>query len=286
MLRLILSLLFFMSAFSAHAQVVVSIKPLHSLVAAVMEGSSEAPPLLLVDGKASLHEFTLKPSQAQALRDAKLVFYIGDNFENFLTKILPQLPASTKQVAMENAWGITFYPVEDGNGTRDLHLWTSPANARVMVKVIAKALSDNDPAHEKLFAENAKKLDAKLAALDDNLRMRMAKLQDKPFIVFHDATQYFTRGYNLKNLGAITLHPEHGLSAKRVRDLREKIKDAGAVCAFREPEFEGRVMDSITQGTNARTAILDAEGALLKSGVDLYFQLMEGIAAQMETCLE
>ena len=271
--------------FSAQAQVVVSIKPLHSLVASVMEGSGEVP-LLLVDGKTSLHDFALKPSQAKALHEARLVFYISDGFEQFLAKIVPQLPAATKRVAMEEAEGMTLYPMRGGGvAAHDLHLWMSPDNAKAMVQYIARALSQAYPGHAALFSANAKKLDAKLALLDARLRARMAKIKDKPFVVFHDAYQYFDRAYGLQNIGAITLHPEHGLSAQRVSELREKIKATNAVCVFREPEFEGKIVDNLMQGTHAKSAVLDPEGALLTPGAELYFQLMEDMAGALENCL-
>ena len=47
-------------AAAAVPDVVVSIKPLHSLVASLMDGVGE--PTLLVGGGASLHSFSLKPS--------------------------------------------------------------------------------------------------------------------------------------------------------------------------------------------------------------------------------
>lgn len=45
--------------------VVVSIKPIHSLVSAVMQGAGE--PDLIVKGAASEHGYNLKPSDAGAL---------------------------------------------------------------------------------------------------------------------------------------------------------------------------------------------------------------------------
>lgn len=291
--------------FHAHAdepRVVVTIKPLHSLVAGVMAGSGYSP-ALLVDGKASLHEFALKPSQASLMRHADIIFYMGEGFEQFLHKIVPQLPASTRVVSMEQAEGLLLYPPRfaghnheehnhEGHShegahdeVHDMHVWMSPANARAMVKAIAQALSARYPSHAALFARNALAMDTKLAALDQDLHARMAKLSGKPFVVFHDAYQYFDRAYRMNNIGSIALHPEQPLSAKRVQALRKQIMSMKAACVFREPQFEGRVVDNIMQGTGAKSAILDPEGALLAPGPDLYFKLMDGIASQMESCL-
>ncbi len=303
MLRSLLLFAAFLVPFSAaQAQVVVSIKPLHSLVFGVAEGSGIGV-TLLVDGQTSLHEFSLRPVQVRALHSSPVVFYMSDEFEQFLAKILPQLPAATKRVPLEAAKGLKLYPVRVGKGfeahahddeheahheheNHDMHAWLSPANARVLVVEIVRVLTEAYPNKSSLFAANAKKMDAKLAALDADLRVRMAALKGKPFATFHDATQYFDRAYGLKNIGAITLHPENGLGAKRVSELRKKIKALGAVCVFREPEFEGKIIDNLLQGTQAQSGLLDAEATLLAPSADLYFKMMEGIAASMETCLK
>ena len=70
-------------------QVVVTIKPVHSLVAGVMQGLGE--PVLLVEGAASPHSYRLRPSQARALVEADLVFWMGAPLESFLDKPLDVL---------------------------------------------------------------------------------------------------------------------------------------------------------------------------------------------------
>ena len=70
-------------------KVVTSIKPIHSLVAGVMQGVAE--PALLVKGAASPHSFNLRPSDARALNQADLVFWVGEDLETFLTKPIESL---------------------------------------------------------------------------------------------------------------------------------------------------------------------------------------------------
>ena len=65
--------------------VVVSIKPIHSIVSALMEGVSK--PQLLLESSDSAHTFHLKPSQLRLLSNADLVITIGDSFEMGLKKL-------------------------------------------------------------------------------------------------------------------------------------------------------------------------------------------------------
>ena len=63
---------------SATDNIVVSIKPIHSLVASVTKGVSE--PFLILQRQASPHTYSLRPSEARKLRNAKIVFWIGEEF--------------------------------------------------------------------------------------------------------------------------------------------------------------------------------------------------------------
>jgi ABC-type Zn2+ transport system substrate-binding protein/surface adhesin len=95
------ALLLVFSAAPAQAEpptVVASFKPIHSLVAAIMEGVGM--PSLLVKGAASPHTYALTPKDAAALQDAKLIFWIGDGMEHFLHKAIDTLPQDAKSVEL------------------------------------------------------------------------------------------------------------------------------------------------------------------------------------------
>ncbi len=286
-------LLFCLVASDARAeggQVVASIKPLHSLVAAVMAGDDKRP-VLLVESAASLHSFSLKPSQMRALQNADIVFYMGESFERFLWKPFANLP-QVKHVPMEKAPGITLYPVRldhDDDTQRhagyDLHLWLLPASAKAMVAEIERQLSALYPEKQALYAANAAELQKRIDAMDTQLAAQLHLLQGRPFIVFHDAYQYLEKAYGLSSLGAIALHPEQPLSAGHVRDLRRQLTDRNVRCVFREPQFDARIVENLVAGTGARSGVLDPEGASLTPGPELYFQLMESLADGLEECL-
>jgi len=87
-----------MSSARADVNVVASIKPIHSLVAAVMAGVGQ--PRLIVSGSGSPHAYALKPSQAAMLERADLVFWIGHKLEAFLEKPLKTIAAKAKSVEL------------------------------------------------------------------------------------------------------------------------------------------------------------------------------------------
>ncbi len=93
-------------------KVVASVKPIHSLVAGVMQGVAE--PSLLVKGAASPHSFNLRPSDARALNQADLVFWVGEDLETFLTKPIQSLAGKAQPVALMEESGLTLLPTREG----------------------------------------------------------------------------------------------------------------------------------------------------------------------------
>ncbi|GAC1040794.1 zinc ABC transporter substrate-binding protein ZnuA [Rhizobium sp. No.120] len=287
-------------------KVVVSIKPIHSLVAAVMQGVGT--PDLIVDGAASPHTYALKPSNARSLEQAQLVFWVGPGMETFLQKPLAALGSNATVVELDDAPGITklkfreggaFEPHDDGDeheasddhahdhdhGGFDTHLWLDPHNAKAMVAEITISLVAADPANALTYEANQKTLDDKLDALDAEIASTLAPVKDKPFIVFHDAYQYFEHRYGVRVSGSITVSPETIPGAQRVAEIHSKVADLGATCVFAEPQFEPKLVNVVLEGTAAKSGVLDPEAATLPQGPDLYFDLMRRIASSLKTCL-
>lgn len=286
--------------------VVATVKPLHSLVAAVM-GDLGAP-ALIVKGAASPHSYSLKPSDAQALQSADLVFWTGHGLELFLEDSIGTLAPNATVVEMGQATGIELLPPREG-GTfeahadeasadhahegdahghgeeADMHFFLDPANAKVMVATIADSLSTADPEHADTYRANAAKELADLDALIAEIDASLAPVKDRPFVVFHDAYQYFERRFGLNVAGSVTISPEIAPGADRINAIRAKLKTLDAACVFAEPVFDPRIVAVLTEGTSARQGVLDPEGANLDEGPGLYRQLIEGLATSLKSCL-
>ncbi|MCD2176776.1 zinc ABC transporter substrate-binding protein ZnuA [Rhizobium sp. C1] len=292
--------------------VVASIKPIHSLVAAVMQGVGE--PALIVKGAASPHTYTMKPSDAAALSQANVVFWTGHDMEKFMDKPLASLSGKATTVALletpavvtlKPREGGTFEPHDHGGEAQadhdhahevadhhdheeeetDPHFWLDPENARAAVKVIAATLSAADPSNTTAYSENAARTDAALAALETRITDQLAPYKDKHFVVFHDAYQYFEKRFGLNATGSVTVSPDVQPGAARVAEIQKKIRTLGAVCIFSEPQFEPKLMDTIASGTKTFRGELDPEGATLEEGVDLYPRLLQSLADNLQECL-
>lgn len=304
-------------AFAA-PQVVVSIKPVHSLVAALMQGVGE--PSLIVEGTASAHTYSLKPSHARALENADLVFWVGPGLEAFLEKPLDALAGKATVVELEDAPGLVRLPFREGGAFEthededadahaggedhateeptadehghahehegfDMHFWLDPMNAKAMAAYIESALVTADPTNADRYKANGLALAQEIDTLDKEIAAAVAPVANKPFVVFHDAYQYFENRYKVRIAGSITVSPETMPGAERVAEIHAKVKELQAVCVFAEPQFEPKLISVVTEGTDAKAGTLDPEGGALEAGPALYPALMRNLATSLTECL-
>ena len=94
---IILVSFFFSFSAKAEVNVVTTIKPLHSLVSSVMKGVGE--PSLIIEGTNNPHTFVFKPSHAEMIENADIVFWIGKDLEAFMEKPLDSLAKNAKTIA-------------------------------------------------------------------------------------------------------------------------------------------------------------------------------------------
>ncbi len=171
------------------------------------------------------------------------------------------------------------------HGEQDLHIWLDTHNAKEMVEVIAETLAKVDPANAGKYEANAEKVAGRIDKLDHEIEEALAKVKDRPYLVFHDAYQYFENRYGLNAVGSITVSPERKPGAKRVAELRHVIEDNKAVCIFAEPQFPPNIVQTLVEGTAARSGVLDPVGGSLPPGPDAWFALMNNLAKSLQICL-
>lgn len=267
----------------AQLRVIASIKPIHSLVAGVMEGAGS--PILLVTGAASEHDYALLPSQAQALAMADLVFWVGPQLEVFLQRPLAPL-AEGRAVALSRSPGITLLAASDQGAAagEDMHIWLDPANAIAMVREISRNLQIHDQKNASIYEKNAAALQVRITALRNQIQQQLGPVRVPPYIVFHNAYQYFETRFGMKPVAAVTLAPERPPGAARIQLLRRRMAEAGVMCVFMEPQYPQSIVHTLTEGLPARTAVLDPLGASIPDGSELYFSLMAQLAAAYMDC--
>lgn len=308
------------AAFAQVPQVAVDIAPVHSLVARVMDGVG-TPELIMQQG-ASAHEYSLRPSEAQALQDADLVFWVGTGLSPWLEGAIETLAADAQATELMDAPGTILLETrnnalfekhmhteenghgeeddhddhaEDGHdeeghddydhGNHDPHAWLSPNNAMTWLNVIAGQLSAADPDNAGAYFANAAAGRAEIEAMMTDVNATLDPLRDRQFIVFHDAYQYFENDFDFKAAGAISLSDASDPSPARLAEIQARVAGEGIDCILAEPQFNPGLVETVLDGTQAQTGILDPLGSGLEPGPALYPQLILNMSTALAGCM-
>lgn len=283
--------------------IVVTIKPIHGLVSAVAEGVLT--PQLLMDKGVSPHSHSLSADEIKTLRNADFVIWIGEIYETHLKEILEKTVPLPKIFTLSEKAGLTLYPyrqeslwegefqeahehhsddsiLHDGHShsphTIDGHLWLDPNNAIAIVNEVAKALSTIDPLHSEKYQSNAAQTVKKIKDLTNKTKERLKPIIGKPYLLYHDAMQYFDHYFGTKAIGAITTEPGHPPKAKHFARLKVLLGNKSSAfhpaCIFTEPQFENDVSINLAKQFSMKYHMLDYLGQDIAAGPQSYFEIM------------
>lgn len=301
-------------------RVMTDIAPIHSLTAQVM-GDLGTPDLLLPPG-ANPHDFALRPSDAEKLGDAALVIWVGDALTPWLEESLTTLAPSATQLSLLDTEGWDKLDIRElkeinaggdddhghnddhdddhgddhakdddddhahhDHGDFDPHAWADPTIAQVWLDHIAAALSEADPDNAATYLANADAAQTRIVALDAALTVRLSPLAGRSYILPHDGYQYFEAHFGLTAVGALANVDARTPGPAQVASLREQMAADDVTCVLSDVEIGERWGALLTEGTDAKTAVIDAVGVGLQEGPDLYGDMMARLGDNFAACL-
>ena len=277
--------------------VATDIAPVQSLVAQVM-GDLGRPDLILPPG-ASPHGYALRPSEARALARADLVIWVGPALTPWLADTIATLPEHARTVALLDVAETEVLPYRNeatfaepvaghegdhDHSPVDPHAWLDPQNMMVWAGAIGAALAEADPEHAAIYRANAERATTRLMALKTRTYDRLTPVRDLPYVVFHDAYQYFERRFDMPAAGAISLGNGTDPGAARVTEIRDLIAAEGVRCIATEPQFNPALVGAVSDGIEVRTTVLDPVGTGIAPGPDFYDALIGGLADGLLAC--
>ena len=303
--------------------VAADIAPVHSLVSRVMDGIGA--PKLVVQSGASPHGYRLRPSEAKALQDADLVFWMGEELTPWLDGALKTLASKASITTLMDQEGVILHDFResvlfeahdhsdhddekdhddhdddkdhddhdddkdhddhDDHGGHDPHSWLSPENAKLWLNIIASKLSVSDPENAATYFMNAAAGQTEIEEMITEVSATLKPVQGGKFVVFHDAYQYFENDFDFYASGAISLSDASDPSPARVAKIQKRIRDEGIQCILAEPQFKRGLVATVMEGSEATASVIDPLGADLKTGPKLYTQLIINMAKTLRNCL-
>lgn len=261
-------------------KIIVTIPPIYYLVKDITKGVTE--PELLLKANVSPHHYQLKPSEMKKLTSADMVIWVGEDIEGFMRKITLENTIELTQIKQ-----LIHYPQRHNHEHKhehhedyDQHIWLSVENAKIIVNHITNYLAQSDKVHQAHYRLNQTLLIAKLNQLKIDLKQNVTPIQNQPYLVLHDAYQYFEKEYQLNYQGSILIQPDRPISAKHIKALREKIQQEKIACIFKEPQFSQKYLLVLQEDLAVHIGELDP-----LYGKD-YFDLMEKIGESFLNCLD
>ena len=271
--------------------IVVSIKPIHSIVTKIMDGVTK--PELLLDSNSSAHTFHLKPSQIKMISNADLVIVISENFELGLRKALKNINEDSHlkiseldQLIIHNSRGESIYNKNEGSSKFDFHLWLDVNNMQLIATYISNIIIELDPKNKHTYSENLKELNLELDELKEKIKKQLVPFSSTPFAIYSDTLQYFEKSLELKRPVIITPFHGAGLSIKRTIDAKRKIKDLNISCLIYDTEVKAKQLRVLSEGLNLKSFKIDILGNEFTPGPDQYFNLMKKTSSQLSLCLK
>uniref|UniRef100_UPI004047FC30 zinc ABC transporter substrate-binding protein n=2 Tax=Yoonia sp. TaxID=2212373 RepID=UPI004047FC30 len=287
-MRLTATLIALLAASPALAvpNVLTDIAPINALVSEVM-GDLGGPAMLLppnTDG----HDYTMRPSDAQAVSDAEVIIRVGDALTPWMSEVLANLAPDATVLTLLDTDGWTPRRVSvDGDpelGGIDPHAWLDPQIAAIWVERIAEVLATADPENADTYAQNAQAAAAEFAQLSETVAAQMATVSTQGFLWPHDAYQYFAARFDLTGVGAIAQSDASDPGPARIAALRELALSGQIDCVLLDTEINARWGQVLTDGTAIPMATVDPIGAGIELGRGFYRTLLTQLSSTLATC--
>lgn len=271
-------------------RVVTSIAPLQALVSDVMEGVGT--PTLLLGEATSAHEFAMRPSQAKAISDADVIFYVGQNMEPWLEKalrsrkndgaivVLGGLSTQNRLEARELDEIGEHDEDHDDEGVYDPHMWLDPDNALIWLDTIKSILEDSDPENKTAYQTNVERVQKDIIETANNIKADLSTLVDIDLIVTHDSTQYFENAFDLNVIGAFSASDGQNAGARSLSKLLGKL--GPNTCIVEDISHPNRLTASLPDGT--KHVVIDPMGYAALGSSGSYSRMLSDIAQSLTGC--
>lgn len=229
------------------------------------------------------HTYEPLPSDARRLARAAIVFRNGLGLERWLDKLIGSHSGARPVITLTE--GIASLRVQSGRyaGAPDPHAWMDPVLALQYVAVVEQALRARFPRHAAVFAANAARYRAELAALDADIQAVLAPIPAarRQLVTTHDSFSYFARRYDLTLVASLWgISTETEPSAQEIARIVEAIRASSVPAVFTETTINPKLMRRIAADARVKLGeplYGDSVGAP-GSGADRYVTMMRANA--------
>ncbi len=267
----------------ADSEIIVSIKPIHSIVAGLTKDITD--PVLLIDGAQTPFDFELNQQQVEQLSHAKLIFWVGPELEQSLQPTLAQLPETVTVVELLSSPRLKILPSRKHPDLRDPFFWMDDRNVMIMLDEITELLIELDPGRSHIYERNRREMLKPLRRIDKEYEYGYRGMKAGVGVQYFDTLQYFEQAYALTLTGHVTGSPRDSEDAISLLKVRSRINNNETSCLFLDKGLPAANLAALTDGLNLNLGELDTLGLQFEAGPKLYLQLMEYNTDVIKACL-
>jgi len=215
----------------------------------------------LVPAGAEPHDFEPSPADIRAIEEAHVFVYNGAGMESWVERVLSAVKNREKLIVIEMTKGLPLRKVEDEELEFDPHAWTDPILVKDMAKNIQEGLIAADSAGSSLYTDNAKAFQAKLDALDAQIREGLKACRLRDFIISHRFMDYFAARYNLTAHALSGLEPSEP-TPQRLAELIRLGREKGIKYIFAERSDALKALEVLARELGAQILTLNTGHSL------------------------
>jgi manganese/iron transport system substrate-binding protein len=230
---------------------------------------------------AEIHGYEPTPKDIVKAQGADLVLWNGMNLELWFEKFFTNVKDVPGAVLTE---GITPIGIGEGpySGKPNPHAWMSPANAVIYVENIRRALVKMDPANEAVYSTNAAAYTAKIKALDEPIRQKLAAIPEEQrwLVSSEGAFSYLCANYGLKQLYLWPINADAQGTPQQVRSVIDGVRGNRIPVIFSESTVSDKPARQVAKETGARYGgVLYVDSLTASDGpAPTYLKLLESNA--------
>ncbi len=242
---------------------------------------------VMVPSGASPHTYEPTPGQMVALSEAEVYVQVGSGVEFELTWMDNLIAQNPGMLVVNASDGIALiegshehdeeeHEAEE-HGSIDPHVWTSPANVKIVVRNICDGLIAVDPDNAAYYESNRDAYLDELDALDEYIRGEFEGYTVRFFLVYHPSFGYFAYEYGLEQL-SIELEGKEP-TPKVIQQCIDLAQQYNLNYVYIDPASVPQYAETIAGSIGGRTALLNP---LPENYIESMRAVADAIALELE----
>jgi protein SCO1/2 len=264
-------------------RVVATIKPVHSILAGLMEGTGG--PELLIGDDSLPQAYMPSREDLRRMSDADLLFWVGPELETGLAGAVAALDSGPRIIELLSHKGLKVLPSRSLPDQRDPFFWLDNRNVMIILDDMTRLLQELDPRRTHLYERNRRSVMTRLARIDREYEYGYRGMKAGLGVQYYDTLQYFEQAYALKILDRVAPSPGYPPEAAALLKVRERLTSGEAICLLTERGYPAQHLELLSNPGQVNHGVLNSLGFGLAAGPDLYFELMNHNTDEIKRCL-